>query len=480
MRTHVHDYGPQDTSGILDGAVLMHRTMSDLITARPDAVPHDLTRGAAALGTPAADDVVYAGNGPYAHLYHLWREENGGRHRIVREVHTTFWSGYWTQEELCAPLHRPGDKVLFPSEYTRQVFLRCFPGIPYEDAVVAYPMLDAMPRCAPRPAPAQGEVLRIGYLGALSTAKNFDQVLQAFARCHADSGGRARLVYAGKPNDPRWEREAVLDSLAERGVPAAHVTPLGLIGADGLADFFARVDVTLFPSTASRESLGRVVFESLAHGVPVLAAAMGPAVELLPASHLVPAELFGTPFAMDKVVALGRVDTDALAARLLARDWEPARLQDTEAFELPAFWRALTGADGPRPGTADGLRPGAAATAAGHDADTVARLVVNPRRGLDPAAATADAHQLFLDYFQRRDDAVLRRVTGLEEATGTPRPDLRALVAAPARNLADYRALPRLTDALVLPPLTYSLTPHPVLEHPVLEHPALEPEAVPV
>ncbi|MGW7413571.1 glycosyltransferase [Streptomyces sp. NPDC054863] len=459
MRTHVHDYGPQDTSGILDGAILMHRTMSDLITARADAVPHDLTRGAAALGTPAADDVVYAGNGPYAHLYHLWREENGGRHRIVREVHTTFWSGYWAQEELCTPLHRPGDKVLFPSEYTRQVFLRCFPGIPYEDAVVAYPMLDAMPRRAARPAPAREAVLRIGYLGALSTAKNFDQVLEAFARCHAESGGRARLVYAGKPNDPRWERQAVLDGLAERGVPAAHVTPLGLIGADQLADFFDRVDVTLFPSTASRESLGRVVFESLAHGVPVLAAAMGPAVELLPASHLVPAELFGTPFSMDRVVALGRVDTDALTAKLLARDWEPARLGDTEAFELPAFWRALTGAEGPLPGTA-----------AGHDADTVARLVVNPRRGIDPAAATADAHQLFLDYFQRRDAPVLRRITRLEEDTGTPRPDLRALVTAPARNLADYRALPRLTDALVLPPLTYSLTPHP----------ALEPEAVPV
>ncbi|NDZ83268.1 glycosyltransferase family 4 protein [Streptomyces sp. SID10853] len=451
MRLHVHDYGPENTSGILDGAVLMHRTMSDLITARADAVPHDITRGAAALGTPAAGDVVYAGNGPYAHLYHLWREEHGGRYRIVREVHTTFWSGYWTQEELCAPLHRPGDTVLFPSEYTRQVFLRCFPGIPHEDAVVAYPMLDAMPRHAPRPAPTPGEVLRIGYLGALSKAKNFDQVLEAFARCHDDSGGRARLVYAGKANDPRWEAGAVLDGLAERGVPEGHVTSLGLIGADRLADFFSRVDVLLFPSTASRESLGRVVFEALAHGVPVLAAAMGPAMELLPASCLVPADLFTTPLTMDRVVALGRVDTGALTARLLARDWEPARMRDTEAFELPAFWRALTAGGGPRP-----------AVTADHDTNTVARLGVSPRRGFDPAAASADAHHLFLDYFQHRDAPVLRRITELEENTGTPRPDLRALVAAPERNLADYRALPRLTDALVLPPLTYTIAAQPV------------------
>nr|WP_239135458.1 glycosyltransferase [Streptomyces sp. SID12488] len=464
---HAHDYGLVDTAGILDGAVLMHRTMSDLITARPDAVPHDITRGAKGLG-PLAGDVVYAGNGPYAHLYHLWREEQGGSHRIVREVHTTFWSGYWTQEELCAPLHRPGDTVLFPSEYTRRVFLRCFPGVPARDAVVAYPMLDAMPRHTPVPAPAPDAVLRVGYLGALSTAKNFDQVLESFARCHRESGGRARLVFAGKPNDPRWETGAVLERLAARGVPADHVTALGLIGADRLADFFSRVDVLLFPSTASRESLGRVVFEALAHGAPVLAAAMGPAVELLPARNLVPAELFATPFSMDRVVALGRVDEDVLTQRLLARDWEPARLRNTGPFEEPAFWRALTGT-GQDHGTGD----------AAYDAATVARVEVDGRRATDPAAALADAHRLFLDYFQRRDAPLLERIAALEEEQGRRRPELRAVVTAPERNLADYRALPRLTDALVLAPLAYRLTPVPDPAAATVPHPN-DTEVVPV
>lgn len=454
VRLHVHDYGSAETAGILDGAVLMHRTMSDLITARPDAAPHDITLGPTALGALPEDDVIYAGNGPYAYLYHLWREERGGRHRIVREVHTTFWSGYWTQEELCAPLHRPGDTVLFPSEYTRRVFLRCFPQVPPDDAVVAYPMLDAMPRREPAPAPAPDAVLRVGYLGALSTAKNFDQVLDAFARCHQESGGRARLVFAGKPNDPRWETGEVLRRLAAHGVPAGHVTPLGLIGPERLADFFDRVDVLLFPSTASRESLGRVVFEALSHGVPVLAADMGPAVELLPARNLVPTRLFtGTPFTMDRVVPLGRVDTDVLTARLLARDWEPARLSGTKPFEEPAFWRALTEPRAPGADSDGDDGP--------YDAATVARVAVEPRGTTDPGAALSDAHGLFLDYFQRRTAPLLDRVTALEEEYGTPRPELRALITAPQRNLADYRAFPRLVDALVLPPLGYRLAPGP-------------------
>lgn len=448
MRLHVHDYGPVDTSGILDGAVLMHRQMSDLLTARPGTVPHDILRGAAGLGAPADDDVVYAGNGPYAYLYHLWRERQGGGHRIVREVHTTFWSGYWTQEELCAPLHRPGDTVLFPSEFTRQVFLRCFPSVRPGDAVVAYPMLDTMPRTAPVAVPARDSVLRIGYLGALSTAKNFEQVLNVFARCHRESNGRATLVFAGKPNDPRWRTPDVLARLAGEGVPADSVTSLGLIGPERLAHFFSQIDVLLFPSTASRESLGRVVFEALAHGVPVIAAGMGPAVELLPERNLVPATPFtGVPFSMDRIGPLGQVDEDELTARLLNRDWEPATMPDTSAFEEPAFFRALEGT------------PDSTWQPAAYDRTTVERVRVEPRRGVDPATALKGVEQLFGHYFRKDHQPLLAMIAAHEESTGTARPDLRQIVARSQRSLADYRAFPRLVDALVMPPLSYRLSP---------------------
>ncbi|MFE9426424.1 glycosyltransferase [Kitasatospora sp. NPDC006697] len=447
MRLHVHDYSGADLTGILDGAVLMHRQMAELLPTRAEVVPHDQTAGPDCLAGVREGEVVYAGNGPYAHLYHLWREQRGLDFRIVREVHTTFWSGYWTQEELSAPLTRPGDAVLFPSEFTRQVFARALPGSGAGDTAVVYPMLARTPHAPQAAVPEPGAVLRIGYLGALSEAKNFDQVLRVFRRCHRETGGRAELVFAGKPNHPRWAPERVLAELAAQGVPAGAATSLGLLSPDRLPEFFSRVDVLLFPSTASRESLGRVVIEALAYGIPVLAADIGPAVELLPARNLVPTVLrTGTEFGMDRIVPLGAVDEDALLARLVERDFEPARLpQDTAPFEDEALWQVLAG----------GLPPQARAVAP-HDRATVARLRVGERADPDHARLLATTEQVFLEYFRGGDRALLDRIAAHRETAGEG-PRLRGLVARPERNLADYRSLPALVDALAVPALAYSL-----------------------
>ncbi|MGK5641706.1 glycosyltransferase [Streptomyces sp. URMC 126] len=444
MRLHTHDYRAPDTEGIVDGAVLMHREMSRLLARRAPAALHDLTAGPGCVAGLGADDVVYAGSGPYAFLYHHWRETHGGDFRIVREVHTALWSGYWAQEELCAPLVRPGDLALFPTEYTRRLFIRNFPSVTACGSAVAYPMLDRLPRRSPRPVPPPGRPLRVGYLGALSLAKNFDQVLSVFARCHRASGGAVRLVCAGKPNDPRWEPAGVYAALDRAGVPADAVRMEGVRPQEELAAFFDAIDVLLFPSTASRETLGRVVLEALAHGVPVLAAAVGPAVELLPAENLVPTALdtLGT-FDMGRVGPLGRVDEDILAEKLLTRDIAPAALRSTTPYADATFLRTLAGHPVPAP--------------AGHDTVLPEAVRVAPRGG--PAPDAAEATALFRAFFERHDATLTTALDARADRTGRDDPALRRLVAAPDRNLADYRAFPRLLDALVLPPLTYTLAP---------------------
>ncbi|MFE9775830.1 glycosyltransferase family 4 protein [Streptomyces sp. NPDC005931] len=445
MRLHTHDYRTPDATGIVDGAILMHREMSELLSRHGSVTLHDLTTGPGCVSGVRGDEVVYAGSGPYAFLYHHWRQRHGGDHRIVREVHTALWSGYWAQEEMCAPLTRPGDLVLFPTEYTRRLFLRHFPSLTEEGTAVSYPMLDRLPRRAPRPLPEPDRPLRIGYLGALSRAKNFDQVLSVFARCHRETGGRVSLLCAGKPNAARWEADRVRAALREAGTSDASVRIEGIWPQSRLAAFFDAIDVLLFPSTASRETLGRVVLEALTHGVPVLAADVGPAVELLPAGNLLPTTLeTERTFDMGRVGPLGRVDEEELVSRLLTRDIAPASLRTEAPYTEEAFLKALAG------------NPVPAVTA--HDHTLANAVRVAPRTdGTDPADDTERATQLFRDFFERRDDKLARALDALAARTGHDDPALRRIVAAPQRNLADYRAFPRLLDALVLPPLTYTL-----------------------
>ncbi|MEU5836904.1 glycosyltransferase [Streptomyces diacarni] len=445
---YFHDSRSGRPAGSVDGAVFMHQEMAELLAGR-GAVPHDLTRGRPGLPEGLArgtrGDVVYAGSGPYAYLYHLWRERAGASYRIVREVHTSLWSGYWAQEELCRGYVRDGDLALFPTEFARQLYIRHFDSVREGNSAVAYPLLHRLPHRPAVQTPAHTATLRIGYLGALSEAKNFDQVLRVFARLHELSGGRAGLVFAGKPNTERFAPERVLEALSRRGVDPRRVRAQGVLGQGELGGFFRAVDVLLFPSTASRETLGRVVLEALAHGVAVLAANVGPAVELLPADNLVPTALdTSTEFTMGRIRPLGRIDEEHCAERLLRRAYAPARLPDDGPYDAGALWRALR-----EPGRRPGVRP---------DRRIAGALRVAERSRAHPGLDPERAERLFLDYFQRNDSALKSALAGLEARTGSRWPGLREIVARPGRELADYRAFPRLLDALLLEPLTYRQT----------------------
>jgi hypothetical protein len=424
----------------------MHLEMADLLASRHEVVFHDLRDGPGILAQVEANDVVYAGSGPYAYLYHLWRATSGKSFRIVREVHTTLWSGFWSQEELCTSYRRPGDVVLFPSEFARRLFVEHLDGRRLEDSAVAYPMMHRLPRRRSAPGRCNGTTLRIGYLGALSKAKNFDQVVAVFAACYRQSGGQASLAFAGKPSisEGHPDHETIVRELVDSGIDQEAIISLGVLSPASLASLFDRIDVLLFPSTASRESLGRVILEALAYNVPVVAADIGPAVELLPPANRVPTELkSGRSFTMGRIEALGRIDVQAATAMLIERKFEPAGIIDETPYTAQAFWEVLEG--GPSNG-------------AGKDIDVrlLERLHIDQRSGFDPERAIRTAEAVFAEFHGRRDEALLRRIGELELAEGQPRHDLRSLLGAP-RNLADYRALPLLVDALVLTPLPYTL-----------------------
>jgi glycosyltransferase involved in cell wall biosynthesis len=105
--------------------------------------------------------------------------------------------------------------------------------------------------------------LNIGYVGRLSPEKSvrvladIDRALQADGLAH-----QVRFTIVGHGNEREW---------LEQQMPRATFT--GVLRGDALSVAYANMDLLVFPSQT--ETVGNVVLEALASGVPVVAMAQG-------------------------------------------------------------------------------------------------------------------------------------------------------------------------------------------------------------
>ena len=117
-----------------------------------------------------------------------------------------------------------------------------------------------------------------GFIGRVAPHKGVEVLLEAFAR--ADLPETARLDIAGTGT------EAYV-----AGLRARYASPrIRFLGHTSPAAFFSGVSWTVAPSL-SNEPLGRVIFESIGHGVPVIASRRGGIPEMVDegrTGHLVP------------------------------------------------------------------------------------------------------------------------------------------------------------------------------------------------
>jgi glycosyltransferase involved in cell wall biosynthesis len=160
------------------------------------------------------------------------------------------------------------DEVVAPSAFVRDRFrdfgvdarrIRLFRhGI--EAAVVGE-------RAAPR-----RDCVRFGFLGALSTHKGADVVVEAFSRVSADD---ARLVVRGPATDPAYAEQ--LRTIAARDVRIQIGPP---VPRQGLIDFFQDIDALVVASRV-HETFSFVVQEAFANRVPVLASRVGSLAEIV-------------------------------------------------------------------------------------------------------------------------------------------------------------------------------------------------------
>ena len=109
--------------------------------------------------------------------------------------------------------------------------------------------------------------VRFGYLGLLHPVKGIERLLEAVAQLQ---GGAWSLSLAGQGRTG-YERD-LRTRYKTLGVEfLGHVDP---------ENFFPEIDVLVVPSLV-RESFGRVVIESYAHGVPVIGSSRGGILELV-------------------------------------------------------------------------------------------------------------------------------------------------------------------------------------------------------
>ncbi|MFM2129205.1 MAG: hypothetical protein RL477_751 [Pseudomonadota bacterium] len=167
-----------------------------------------------------------------------------------------------------------------------------------------------------------------GFLSNLMPEKGVDTAI-AVLREARRRGFDCRLALAG-PAQGR-ESEKLLD--AARAEFGAAIDITGAIGEDAKAEFFAHIDLFVFPSRYANEAEPRVVIEALRHGVPVLATARG----CLP-------EMIGTD--AGAIVKAGE-DFAARALDLAAR-WRADPLEAGRRREAAAAQGRALSADGRR------------------------------------------------------------------------------------------------------------------------------------
>jgi glycosyltransferase involved in cell wall biosynthesis len=338
VTVHLHDYGQVGVGS--GGAPINYSEVSRLILAARDLAParHDfhalVATGSATALCPLIrpGDTLVCTAGPYAHLYHYWREQSGLDFRIVRDARTTAWTPYLAQEWLTAPLLREGDSLILPSDFAREFYHQLFPHLAGTRVCVLYPLAAHLPAIERRKDRGDGR-LRIGCLGRIADDKNVTAAFELLRDVQRTRPAELHLAGAFYPRGTELASPVDIPAYAGRlGLEPGSVIYHGDLPYQAIWRFLGELDVLYFPAVSSNESFGRVLLEAGRAGVPVVATDYAAAAELVPAANLVTVDYHAVSGALiTQPVSLGAPDT---AAALAILDGNPAT---TDCSGAPRF-----------------------------------------------------------------------------------------------------------------------------------------------
>lgn len=293
MRVTFHDF---ETKNAIDGALYNYsevaKILSQNIIGGIQPQPHDFFtllnskehEQLKFVRSLSANDIVFSNVGPLCFFYFYLREKFNGNFRILRDVRTSSWAPYWLQEYIAGPLTRTGDVVIFPSDFCRQYYLHLFQKWLFPDnTVVFYPLTFSFPEIVQK---KRKNHLRIGYLGRMSSDKNVEQILSVYTNLVKHEDKNAELHLAGASGN-KYSPENIKKYFKKNGVSDSKIFHYGRLPYENIWKVYDNIDVLLFPTMASVESLGRIIIEASRAQVPVVTAHYAAGPELIPKENLI-------------------------------------------------------------------------------------------------------------------------------------------------------------------------------------------------
>lgn len=262
------------------------------------------------------DDVIIPNIGPYSWLYYYLREKNKLKFRMIHDVQTALFADHLLQEQLCGNCIREDDRILFLSNYQRQLYIHLFPNSLTDDnTFVCNPLLNFLPNPEQK---QENEILTIGWIGRVFDAKNFDQALQIFTKLYQETDGKTKMLVCGLA-DEKYQPDKVKIILKKMNLDSyTHVNNGKFVTHNESLELLQEIDVLLFPSVANMESLGRVIIEANHLKTKVLASYHGAAPELLPEKNLVEVNYdYNNYIDLNTNQSMGKIDIDKAVNLLL-------------------------------------------------------------------------------------------------------------------------------------------------------------------
>ncbi len=175
--------------------------------------------------------------------------------------------GYFIQH-LVAPIVRGANLVVVPSQYFKEMVVERYQID--ERNVYVSPSSGIDTKLFKPGSDVPHEIFTIGYVSRIDQGKGWDILLNAVKIIRDMRSYKFRLLIIGGGSEEKELRNMVSQySLHDQ------VELVGVVKHDKLPDWYRKMDVFVFPTTRSAESLGLVGLEAMSCGVPVIGSDIG-------------------------------------------------------------------------------------------------------------------------------------------------------------------------------------------------------------